>query len=301
MSERNWRRVVVFGVVLLTASAVATAFSSFDAYRRENRRAYDDDAARNAAEARQVAIVRCGEFSGAALTLCLDSAVSANAETSEPDYDLQAQQEMAEWAFAMWWTSLFGAAITAVGVVYVARTLRAALDANRGFKESAERQLRPYVVFETVELTQPLTTRVHIQPRWKNSGQTPTRNARVNWGVRIGKDRLPADFDYPEGNVAEETAPMPGRITLGAGETRFGVGPFVDVHDMAAVDEGKTRIFVWGWLEYNDGFPDTPRRRSEFCVQILKSQEGRVVLQTGPHNGLDEECLNPVRTSKDEN
>ena len=105
--------------------------------------------------------------------------------------DLAAQ----EWAA---WISFWMLIVTGIGVVYVALTLNATRQANIGFKESAERQLRAYVACENVEFDRVSESQIHLLPVWKNTGQTPTRNAKYNFNLTILTGDLPEKFDFPD-------------------------------------------------------------------------------------------------------
>jgi hypothetical protein len=77
---------------------------------------------------------------------CYQNAYNTDREQERAEDDLDAQREMANWAEGMLWATLFigsvTAAITALGVIYVARTLRATsqtLDATRTMANDQKR------------------------------------------------------------------------------------------------------------------------------------------------------------------
>ena len=77
----------------------------------------------------------------------------------------------------------------------------------------------------------------------------------------------------------------------------------IHIVDLSKINDGTKKIYVYGWVEYNDVFPDTPRHRTEFCSQIVRvgdylRAEG---VPLGLHsyeqyNGADDECLFKVMT-----
>lgn len=187
--------------------------------------------------------------------------------------------------------AFIGVIVSAWAVVLLRGTLQAALDANSGFRESAERQLRAYVACPRVEIVGPILDRLHLQPVWKNSGQTPTRNACASFGYLVARD-LPDSFDYPDRRPGEY-----GRISLGAGDEITTNGPFISLAEWESLRSGNARIFLWGWVEYNDVFDVTPRRRSEFCTALVVTPANdEVWSRPGAHNGADAECLMPLKT-----
>jgi hypothetical protein len=45
-------------------------------------------------------------------------------------------------------------------------------------------------------------------------------------------------------------------------------GFFVAIADVKKVVAKTYRLFVWGWIDYDDVFEGTPRRRTEFCFDV---------------------------------
>jgi hypothetical protein len=130
------------------------------------------------------------------------------------EQDLKAQRDMATWAFWM----LF---VTAIGVAFVARTLRAALDANKGFALASQQQLTAYVLGENPQILQVFTPkdqtkyRLQFQMKLKNTGQTPAFDVfnicRVIW-----------DTEAAFANWVVEAEPT-SRAVIGPGSEMFAV------------------------------------------------------------------------------
>jgi hypothetical protein len=85
---------------------------------------------------------------------------------------------------------------------------------------------------------------------------------------------------------------------------------------MEAIRDGSQSLYLWGWAEYDDVFPGTPRRRTEFCYRIFvmgDPTDATVGNEPGPqkvsfrwhlhnsHNGADGECGTPLRTGSPKN
>ena len=74
---------------------------------------------------------------------------------------------------------------------------------------------------------------------------------------------MPTDFTFPDiGTVQMRQGEIPARATGNA--TIEGIRPevFVDA------EHNRSRIYVWGWITYNDVFKGTPRHLTEFCDEV---------------------------------
>jgi hypothetical protein len=67
------------------------------------------------------------------------------------EYDLKAQREMAEWAWWMLLTSAAGVGITAIGVFFVAETLKAAIESNRLLGAALTAEVAPFLSIKIIE------------------------------------------------------------------------------------------------------------------------------------------------------
>ena len=105
---------------------------------------------------------------------------------------------------------------------------------------------------------------------------------------------LPKDFDYPDvGAEGIETE----KSTIGPGQyIQMTIG--VSLADAQAVMRQERSLFVWGWIEYDDIFENTPRRRTEVCVQVEVNADCRSCTPTvvGLFNGADDDCHHKPKT-----
>ena len=179
--------------------------------------------------------------------------------------------------------------VTAAAAVAAFIAARAANKAVRVTSETAECQLRAYVTVESIE-THPGNDPMSYKMEWKNSGQTPATKVvtYTNWEARI--DDLPADFTYPEAAINDAAV-------LGPGQHLNAWTIFIPGETVRRVEQGIQRLFVWGAAEYDDIFEDTPRRKTEFCYEVVFEEEAAGFRQIGmgnriygPHNGMDEGC-----------
>jgi hypothetical protein len=225
-----------------------------------------------------------------------DNATQADAERAE--HDLQAQQNMAEWAK---WVTIFTAAqvgIGLLGLIGLWRTVkltnkatraatsatRAAIDANKISQQSAERQLRAYVLVEKMQIKYFEIGRVlMVEVTVTNSGQTPARE------VRHGVIMQFCDSDvYPPGRVRlarPNTKKRGSVVDIGAGAPyTFYVESSVplsqDLHDKLV--SGEIRCEVGGYLSFRDVF--TRRRLVTFRGYMASDQNGNFRVYVADRN-----------------
>ncbi len=130
--------------------------------------------------------------------------------------------------------------------------------------------------------------------RASNSGTTPTKHLSIysNWCFR--PNDLSADFKFPDmgDGIRSHNALGP--------RDEITTGPYVfSVDDLKAVQNGKTKLFFWGAVQYNDVFPDTGMHDTRFWtrlsgVQGNLSDPSKGVAFTfttcNRYNCLDDEC-----------
>ncbi len=132
---------------------------------------------------------------------------------------------------------------------------------------------------------------------WHNSGTTPARNAIANVSGQPWPSELPQGFAFQDLNPA---ARQP--IAVGPKEIS-GVRVIVPIEDLRSSWEGKSRLFFWGWVVYDDIFPDDPSRLTEFCAEMIQigiPRDKDIADRTVPivwnftrckeHNCYDQDC-----------
>lgn len=127
MSDSAGRSSLTFGVIAaITAVALAVALwggLSWTSQHREHREQRDAAASHQQEDVREQVHAQCvGAPRSRSFSCTLDAPTTPNDEQYAIQ-DLRAQQEMSEWAFAMFVTAVVGACITLAGVIYVAMTL----------------------------------------------------------------------------------------------------------------------------------------------------------------------------------
>jgi hypothetical protein len=59
--------------------------------------------------------------------------------------------------------------------------------------------------------------------------------------------------------------------------------PLAQLKDVA---DGKQHMFFWGWIAYDDGIPHTPRRLTEYCMDVTKMSFTKLDDMSNPTNEL---------------
>jgi hypothetical protein len=128
--------------------------------------------------------------------------------------------------------------------------------------------------------------------QWENGGKTPTKDAAsyINYGLFEGSIDL--GFHFPDFGEQQEA----GHTMLGPGGSTHGHVD-IPIENLHKVKAGRARAYIWGWMDYNDVFPNTRRHRSEFCVEVVvdgEALEEKCHFSFRQHerfNGFDGECM----------
>ena len=167
----------------------------------------------------------------------------------------------------------------------------------QGYKvasNTAERQLRAYVVTRPPIWSYPVDDSDYsLTIVWENCGATPARNCFARTSRGVFEKGVPENFDYPD--VAAEIRTEASHI--GPGQPVNSTIGFAR-SDVGAAQRGGEHLFVWGWIEYDDGFPNTPRRRTEVCFEasIIDGGQSCTTTIVGPFNAADEDCYHKPKT-----
>ncbi|HWE76104.1 MAG TPA: hypothetical protein VG328_23285 [Stellaceae bacterium] len=130
-----------------------------------------------------------------------------------------------------------------------------------------------------------------IKPRWKNNGTTPTRNmlTRINWTHKEGS--LPKGFSYEYGAPPENMF-LPPQGNEWSAPIRVPANVATDALN------GRTRIYIWGRVDYDDIFRGTRPHFTSWCYEVrlslnAVSQPESQYVAIGSYN-QSEEGLAPV-------
>jgi hypothetical protein len=99
---------------------------------------------------------------------------------------------------------------------------------------------------------------------WENGGNTPTKNMRNCVNYALSENPIDLGFEFPDFGDQPD-----GRTMIGP-RSFMRSSPFdISLDHLQKVKNGEAHAYIWGWADYNDVFPNTPRHRSEFCVKIV--------------------------------
>jgi hypothetical protein len=75
---------------------------------------------------------------------------------------------------------------------------------------------------------------------------------------------------------------------------------FIPIDKALQIRAGELHAYLWGWIEYNDVFQNTPRHRTEYGYRIIAgagASSDHIVIGNTPtaqHNAADKECFHQV-------
>jgi hypothetical protein len=188
--------------------------------------------------------------------------------------------------------------ISAVGALYIAisafretqRQVRAAIEANKISRESFTSVQRAFVTVATFDMSVRIGPRPSdgsqikywwFTPNIKNSGNTPTKN--MNYLAIASCAPTPAGLGAKQIMYCEAAGfrePSDPADILGKPQIRSGtaiVGPQATVpvggvgvtEDFIKALENGIPWFLYGIIQYNDIFPNSPTHVTKFCYQII--------------------------------
>ncbi|RWE78788.1 hypothetical protein [Mesorhizobium sp.] len=168
------------------------------------------------------------------------------------------------------WTQIIvGIASTLIAVVALIVSLWTAITGIR----TTRAQLRAYVSpvdFDTVITNQNVPPHIEVKITFKNTGQTPARNVRLNlkWGVSrppFKEDEHATNVSNPEGrgSISSQMAFYAGVLT----------SPHDAKHPLSQTDieeilKGNLRFWVFGVIEYDDVFRSSHKTRFRYVMNV---------------------------------
>jgi hypothetical protein len=97
---------------------------------------------------------------------------------------------------------------------------------------------------------------------WKNGGSTPTKKLFIRTSGRAFPTAMPPNYVFPEMFEATEAL-------IGPQATMVGANMGLEIRTLEQARDGKQFLYLWGSAEYDDIFDNSPRYRTEFCVQVI--------------------------------
>lgn len=201
---------------------------------------------------------------------CAAKETKAAEDARRSEYDLSAQQDMGDWAFWLLWVSVTSVAMTAVGVVFVWRTLlytrdalvearSATVAANRTIdvtREIGQSQTRAYITFSGVgysipEGVDPQNIRkLAFEAKWDITGQTPALNVHYHIVGIPGHRGATPDF--------LREVPLPHSFRSYGSEKSRKIGDIIfDLEELERLLAQLGHIWMLAYIEYSDIFGST--------------------------------------------
>jgi hypothetical protein len=194
----------------------------------------------------------------------------------------------------LWW-------VTRQGAARQSSDMQAALEHARQSLTAIE---RAFVAFDKISIVT-ISSRsgivdYRISLNVVNSGRTPARAYTSHVNLAVFDGPIPSNFRFPDREPHEQRAESvltPQMITV------LQIDLFIQ--DAVAAFERRKTPLIYGWIEYNDIFPDSRRHRTEFCMLVevfADPREVPIVIQGpgipivsarpwGRYNRQDDDCL----------
>jgi predicted small integral membrane protein len=214
---------------------------------------------------------------------------NGEAEAQQDRKEREEKASQGQWTIRLAWAVAIATFLQAIFLFFTLmatkKAANGAINSANVAKETLTSTQRAFVSVSGTQHTEIFTDQppqfMKINVRWYNSGTTPTKHliSNINW--HFFPDNLPINFDYPSSSKLLYTC----------------IGPKTGIHSDSVdipinIIDGHNRIYLWGWADYNDIFPNTPRHRTEFCFEVIVNWKDKI-LQFRPHykyNGADDEC-----------
>ncbi len=194
---------------------------------------------------------------------------------------------------AEWWIAILTGALVASTVGLVVATALLWVSTKKAIveaREATQLEFRPYVFRETFSVSQTLVSSAgstvvggfELEFVWKNVGKTPAKNLHI----QINSAPYPNEAaliaaDFPDARRGDTFVG-----SLGPGQTVNGrcalsyADVVLDYQSRVAGTAPPTRVFAWGWAEY-DGLGVGERHRTEVCVVVFSRNDPTVIVQQG--------------------
>lgn len=244
-----------FAAIIFLLMAANGVYSSFYA-NRESYRSEKTQTERERQKATEEIAARCNVLLDPTHTLrgCLARELEAYEKKANTDKDLEAQQDMAFWAQAVFWLTAIGAAISAFGIYFVWLSLRQTRQAISTDREVGHAQVRAYLTIESeTPIISPGKVPLH-EFQIKNTGQSPAYSVAYIAGFLVLPKPLPPGRRHLGSIAGGQEMP---NMALGsnASMTVEGVGPDLLSHqEYSDVVAGRQGLYFFARVFYKDVF-----------------------------------------------
>lgn len=149
---------------------------------------------------------------------------------------------------------------------------------------------RPFVTTSSLNVAYEADKKVlRAGVSWRNGGNTPAKKCFCYFSIA---SFFPGELD--EFDFRDMKGAPPTKLFVGPGAVINSTTVDLPEASMIMAASGAKTIAMWGWIEYDDIFQDTPRHRTEFCslirVTVPFHKMPIVPLVYKDHNGMDDDC-----------
>ncbi len=199
-----------------------------------------------------------------------DTNTNTNPESAKGKTD----ERIANYTF---WLMIFTGVLAVVSSVQIFFLIRADRTAARATKIAEQAMIaahRAYILCEGYHpLFEPISGSKDVawrfRPIWRNNGDLPANTVHyAQCEVRTVGD-LPPGYDFPFSQSDAGTGLINPKAASTGGQAPRTPGAGVETKDVIDIQAGRKRIFLWGWVRYSDGFPNTPVRTTHFCFVLV--------------------------------
>jgi hypothetical protein len=240
----------ILGFAVFVCLVIVALIGWYEGFKRgqESHQSASADAYKDQAETKIQET--CFALSGASQTECIAEAVRGSREQQRSEEDLDAQQQMAEWARWMLIATVVMAATTGFGVVFVWQTLAATQQMAKDTRRIGEAQVRAYMNLASGNLKaegRSVVAEIVIN----NFGQTPAKDM-VSW-----VHTWIADYPLAEALPEPDKQAFFSKTNLSHGVPLTHLQPHgVDISDASAalILSENAAVYVYGVIKYADVF-----------------------------------------------
>ncbi len=247
---------VVFGIAgaLLVAGFIWTTSANQAVNSERSRRHAGYYAERASARIAET----CTDRRPAPHAECVMKIIEATRENQRSEYDLAAQEEMADWTFGMLGLSVAAVLVSLFGLLALLRTVKHSEDTLAITREMMEIENRPIMVPAEMEFRQFNDQFWQYSFRWKNAGKLPAlivggRTVKFSSDLQSYETDLADTLKSSNPHAREEIG---SRSVIPAGEHHISQPMFFTIDDVKDTT-GKPMIFGYAVLEYRNALAES--------------------------------------------
>lgn len=182
MSDGSWRKKFDFGIVLAVCGLLiilpiaGLMLSEYAKIHRANA-AYQQNAEKDRAAASEEISRSCFNSDFAIFSECITEKIATFYKQQATNQDLQAQQDMAYWAKALFFLGALQFILSSAGIYFIWRSLalnRDAVDVATKTNKFAQVEREPLIAIEDIKLTLANisngSARLGMEVKWRNAG-----------------------------------------------------------------------------------------------------------------------------------